>query len=265
MDCPVRYTEAPARRVELLRRLADEGYVSSAAVADELGVSEMTVRRDLRQLTLEGLARRVPGGATAPVGSTGTPFEERDRAGVAEKLAIARACAAELAGASTIALDAGTSVAAILPLLPAGVTIVSHSAPVITDCTTREDVDLIAIGGSYRRDTRSFAGSIARSAFASLSVDVAVLSATAVDGSGVLCANTFDAEIKQAMASIAGTTVLVVDHTKLGARAPIRVGPLDMIDVVITDSPASSDAVRMLQDTGVRVVLAELDAGGVLA
>ena len=62
----VRYTDAPARREELLRRLSVEGYVSSSRVAEELGVSEMTIRRDLRQLEADGLARRVVGGASLP-------------------------------------------------------------------------------------------------------------------------------------------------------------------------------------------------------
>ena len=61
LDGRVRYTDAPARRDELLRRLATEGYLSSSRVAEELGVSEMTIRRDLRQLAAEGLARRVVG------------------------------------------------------------------------------------------------------------------------------------------------------------------------------------------------------------
>src|SRR3954469_1814060 len=106
----VRYTEAPARRAELLRRLGSEGYVSSAALAEEFGVSEMTIRRDLRQLHSEGHARRVTGGASLPTGGMrGTSFEERDLSAAAEKAAIAAACAEQLAGAGTVALDAGTT------------------------------------------------------------------------------------------------------------------------------------------------------------
>ena len=71
----MRYAAAPRRRDELLRQLQDVGYVSSSAAAVALGVSEMTIRRDLRQLADEGLARRVIGGASWADGSTGRPFE----------------------------------------------------------------------------------------------------------------------------------------------------------------------------------------------
>jgi DeoR/GlpR family transcriptional regulator of sugar metabolism len=255
LDGRVRYTEAPARRDELLRRLATEGYVSSARLADDLGVSEMTIRRDLRQLALEGLARRIPGGASLPHLGHGLPFEERDRSGSAEKRAIASACLPLLDGAATIALDAGTTVAPLAGLVRPGVTVLTHSAPVIASATSRDDLELIAVGGVYQRETRSFAGAGARRAIADYSVDVAVLSATAVDASGVLCANSLDAELKQELARVSAVTVLLVDHSKLGARAPIRFGALDLIDILVTDDGADPDDLRQLTEAGVRVVV----------
>lgn len=254
----MRYTEAPARRDELLRRLSAEGYVSSSRLADEFGVSEMTIRRDLRQLALDGLARRVVGGASLPHLGHGLPFEERNRSGSAEKRAIAAACLPLLEGAETIALDAGTTVAPLTDLIRSGVTVLSHSAPVIAAATAREDLELIAIGGVYQRETRSFAGAGARRAIADYSVDVAVLSATAVDASGVLCANALDAELKQELARVAATTVLLVDHSKLGGRAPIRFGSLDLIDILVTDDGADPEDLRHLTAAGVHVIVAEL-------
>jgi DeoR/GlpR family transcriptional regulator of sugar metabolism len=256
LDGRVRYTEAPARRDELLRRLSAEGYVSSSRLADEFGVSEMTIRRDLRHLALDGLARRVVGGASLPSLGHGVPFEERDRSGSREKREIAAACLPLLDGASTIALDAGTTVAPLAGLLRGGVTVLSHSAPVIATATGRDDLELVGIGGVYQRETRSFAGAAARRAIADYAVDAAVLSATAVDASGVLCANALDAELKQELARVAVTTILLVDHSKLNARAPIRFGSLDLIDIIVTDSLADPDDLSALTDVGVRVVIA---------
>lgn len=253
----MRYTEAPTRREELLRRLAAEGYVSSAELASDLGVSEMTIRRDLRQLDHEGHARRVVGGASLPArDGHGLPFEERDRADSAEKRSIAAACAAYVAGAATLALDAGTTVAPLADLVAPGTTVITHSVPVITVGTTRDDIGLIALGGVYQSDTRSFAGPITRVNLEALSVDVAVLSATAVNASGMLCTNTLDAEIKRGMAGIAARTVLLVDHTKFSTRAPIRFGTLDLIDVIITDSLTSREQLDLLNAAGVEVIVA---------
>lgn len=251
----MRYTEAPARRDELLRRLEAHGYVSSARLAAELGVSEMTIRRDLRQLHLAGLASRVLGGASLP-GGRGTPFEERDKAGAADKRAIAAACVPLLVGAGTVALDAGTTVAPLAGLVQAGTMVISHSVPVIDACSRRTDVGLIGVGGLYQPDTRAFAGPPARAALEQLSADVAVLSATAVDASGVLCTNPLDAEIKRAMAGISARTVLLVDHTKLPARAPIRIGPLTLVDTIVTDAYAPAVVLDEFRAAGVQVVVA---------
>ncbi|SEB58542.1 transcriptional regulator, DeoR family [Paramicrobacterium humi] len=250
----MRYTEAPARRAEILRRLEETGYVSSGQLAAEFGVSEMTIRRDVRQLQLEGRARRVTGGATL-VGSI--PFDERTRSGAREKREIAAACAALLPPSGTVALDAGTTVAPLADLVGPGSTVVSHSAPVISACTARDDIELIGVGGVYQRDTRSFAGPGAASAFESLSVDVAVLSVTAVDAAGLMCANMLDAEVKKRMAGSAETVIVLADHTKLARRASIRIGPLALADVLVTDAGASPELLSAVRDTGVRVVIAD--------
>jgi DeoR/GlpR family transcriptional regulator of sugar metabolism len=249
----VRYTQAPTRRAELLRRLAADGYVSSAQLAADLGVSEMTIRRDVRQLAAEGLVRRVIGGATAP---GGVPFETRSLVEGSLKQAIADACLPLLASAGTIALDAGTTVAPLAERVAPGCIIVSHSVPVILACTQRDDIDLIGVGGNYQQTTRAFAGPPTRHAFESLAVDVAVLSATAVDFGGIFSANALDAETKRVMASVADTTILLVDSTKLGTRAPIRVDALSLADVVVTDALAPPGMLDLFRDAGVSVVVA---------
>ncbi|WP_433167072.1 DeoR/GlpR family DNA-binding transcription regulator [Kribbella sp. CA-247076] len=252
----MRYAGASARRAELVRRLTADGYISSAGLALELGVSEMTIRRDLRQLDLDGLARRVTGGASLPTAGGGEPFDQRDRASTREKRAIAAACSELLADVSTIALDAGTTVAPLAGLVPRGATVVTHSMPVLSTCTARDDVELVALGGTYQSDTRSFTGPATEAGLASLSVDVAVLSATAVDSSGLLCAKPLDASIKQRMAAVAVSTILLVDNRKIGERAPIRFGTLELVDVVVTDSGATAEQRRLLGSGGARVVVA---------
>ncbi len=259
----MRYTEAPARRAELLRRLLAQGYVSSAQLAGELDVSEMTIRRDLRQLEYEGQARRVVGGASLPDwAGQGLPFEERNRADSIEKQGIAAACADYLRGVATLALDAGTTVAPLAAMIEPGTTVITHSVPIITAVTARDDLNLIALGGNYQSGTRSFAGPITCDTLQALSADVTVLSATAVTESGMLCANTLDAEIKREMSGIAARTVLLVDHTKFGLRAPIRFGTLDLVDVVFTDSLAPAEHVRMLRAAGVEVIVVPAVAAG---
>lgn len=262
----MRYTDAPQRRDELRRLLEAAGYVSSQRLAVEFGVSEMTIRRDLRQLAAAGHARRVPGGASLPAAGADSvpfdqrsvPFDQRSAAGAGQKRAIAVAAAALLPAVGSVALDAGTTVASLGPHLPAGLTVVTHSVPLITSCAARGDLDLIGLGGAYQSATRSFGGPATRADLEELSVDMAVLSATAVRATGGYCASALDAETKQGMARIAARVLLLVDSAKLGGSAPIRFATLDALDVLVTDAGVDDGQLRMLRERVGQVVVAGL-------
>lgn len=254
----MRYTQASERRRELLRRVGETGYVSSTAAAAALGVSEMTIRRDLRQLAIQGLVNRVAGGASIPAPASGVPFEQRRVAATAEKEAVARAAVPLVPAGAVVALDAGTTVAALAARLPGGITVVTHSVPVVLACTERHDIELIALGGAYHSPTRSFTGPITRTSLDDLAVDVAVLSATAAGLAGVYSANASDADTKRAMARIARRVVLLLDHGKLDQHAPMRFMDLAAVDVVVIDEGASAEQLALLRAACREVVVAPL-------
>ncbi len=254
---------ATERREAILRRLTATGFVAAADLARELRVSEMTIRRDLSSMAGAGLGRRVRGGLGLPAGALagsgielGLPFETRseERAGAKRRLAEAAAALLDELGDGLVALDAGTTIAPLAVLLPAGRTVVSHSVPVIIACDRRDDLDLIGLGGDYQPQTRSFGGPSTRAALVDLAIGVAVLSATAVSASGTWSTNSVDADTKRSLAAAADTVVLVVDASKLGGRGPVRAIDLSTIDIVVTESPVEPAAEDWLHDAGIRIV-----------
>ncbi|WP_106816394.1 DeoR/GlpR family DNA-binding transcription regulator [Microbacterium timonense] len=250
----MRYTGAPERRAELERLVAHGGYISSADAAQRLGVSEMTVRRDLRLLEEEGVLRRVAGGAAAH--SAGVPFERRDEVGAAQKRAIARVAAAEADGAEVVALDAGTTVAAVAPLLH-NRTIVTHSLPVIETLARDSEPRLIAAGGHYQPDTRCFAGPIAEETLRGIRCDIALLSATAVGLDGLWGTNVLDAAIKRLLARQSSRVVLLADADKLQKTSVVRIASLDTVDLLITDARADFGVLSRFEEAGIAVRVAE--------
>lgn len=250
----MRYTGAPERRAELERLVAADGYIASAEVAQRLGVSEMTVRRDLRLLEQEGVLRRVAGGAT--IASAGVPFERRDEVGATQKRAIAELAAAEAAGAEVVALDAGTTVAAVAPLLH-GSTIVTHSLPVIEALSREPEPRLIAAGGHYQPDTRCFAGPLAEETLRGVRCDVALLSATAVGLDGLWGTNVLDAAIKRVLARQSSRVVLLADADKLERTSVVRIADLDIVDVLITDGRADTQVLARFEAAGIDVRIAQ--------
>lgn len=254
----VRYSSAPLRRAELLRRVAVAGYVSSSDAAASLGVSEMTIRRDLHQLAAAGHVQRVVGGASLVPPAAGAPFEQRTGTAAAEKDAVARAVAPLLATQTVVALDAGTAVAALVPYLSAGLTVVTHSLPIVNLATDRDDLEVITLGGAYHRATRSFTGPLTRAGLADLAVDVAVVSASAAGRSGVYSTNAWDADIKRAMLKAAQRVVLLLDRNKLAARAPMRFMGLEDANVVAVDDGADDAQLALLREKCAQVVVAEV-------
>lgn len=249
----MRYTAAPERRAELERLVSTDGYVASAAAAQLLGVSEMTVRRDLRLLEEQGVLRRVAGGAT--IASAGVPFESRDAVGALEKQAIAELAAREAAGAEVVALDAGTTVAAAASLLRSA-TIVTHSLPVIEALSREPEPRLIAAGGHYQPDTRSFAGPLAEETLRAVRCDVALLSATAVGLDGLWGTNVLDAAIKRVLARQSERVLLLADASKLDQTSAVRIAGLDIVDTLITDDRVEPGVIERFESAGIEVRVA---------
>lgn len=259
LDDDVRYTDAPLRREEILQRLASTGYVASQHLATELGVSEMTIRRDLQRLEAGGLVHRVAGGAVLPDGLlVAEPFDERTTHGTRDKRTIARATMRlpTVAAATSFALDAGTTVVEVAPHLPPGIVVATHSVPILAACAERTDLHLIGLGGAYQPATRSFAGPATRAAIEDLAVDVVLLSAVAIGPGGLYCTNPLDAETKQLLSGAARYVVVLADHSKFTASAPLRFAPLDTVDVLVTDAGIDAELLVMLRAAVPQVVVA---------
>ena len=236
---PLRYTSAPSRRTEILKRLTTTGYVSAAALSADFAVSEMTIRRDLNKLAEQHLIRLVHGGASLPAGThLGAAFPERAREQSAQKREIGQQAVGWVEPQSTIALDAGTTVSELAMALPSDreLTVVTHSLPALDILAERSGVTVIGLGGVFHASTRSFSGPDTRAAIANLRLHTLFLAASGLSDSGVYCSTPFDAETKRALIEIADRVVLLADSSKFRRTAPVFVCDLDAVDVIVTDS-----------------------------
>src|SRR5690349_20840863 len=130
----LRYDSAPERRRAILNAVSDAGFVSVTELTRRLGVSDMTVRRDLRKLALQERVRIVHGGVSALTTSPHPPaFTGRAEEHATGKQAIGAAVARSLSLTSTLAVDAGTTTYAVVQALPDSFrgTVVTHSIPVM--------------------------------------------------------------------------------------------------------------------------------------
>lgn len=224
------------RRRELVALVREIGEISIEQVAARFEVSSMTIRRDLEALELDGLLRRVRGGAVeAP-----EPRSHDDRLATraSAKRVIARKALELVPHRGTISLDASTTVQGIAEILGdhGELTVCTNSVQTFDALTRANGVDAQLTGGTYEPITGSLVGPIANSGAGLLLTRIFFTSAGALHPvSGTSEASLAEAEVKRHLASSADRTVLCIDSSKLDKRATGAALELAQIDVLITE------------------------------
>lgn len=227
---------AEERKARLLASLASGGMVQLDQAAAELGVSAMTVRRDLDELEAAGLARRVRGGAVSILGPS--PFNERRAVRSRAKRAIAEKALDLVPAAGAVALDASTTAGTIGELLGprSGLTIATNSYDNFLAFQRTPGVRAVLVGGEAEENTGSFVGPIACQAAGTMLYERFFASASAVDEvHGTSEVSLLESQVKRAFAGVAREVVLCVDSTKLGQRSIALGLALAEVSVMITD------------------------------
>jgi DeoR family fructose operon transcriptional repressor len=243
---------ARERRTALLEMLARDGAVQLDGAASSLGVSSMTVRRDLEDLEAEGLLRRVRGGAVATIAPL--PFGERRAVRAAAKRAIARKAADLVPQTGAVAFDASSTVGMLGATLGAraALTVVTNSHDTFVALSSGTGVTPVLVGGVAEPTTGSFVGPVATRAASSMLYVRLFCSASAVDPAhGSSEVSLLESEVKHAFAQAARSTVLCIDSTKLDGQSLALGFALDEVEVMITElDPAhpALDAYRELVD-----------------
>lgn len=231
-----------------------------ASLVDALGVSEMTVRRDLALLEQRGLLRRVRGGATPSQGrSYEPPFALRENLQRAAKERIAEAASELIADGDTVAVDTGSSALALARRLGRhqNLTVVTHSLPVAGVLAEHPSLRVIVTGGILRSGEQSLTGHLSERAFADFHVDKLFLGVAGVDiDHGLTEYNVEDTQVKRAMLRSAKDVTVLADSTKHGRVAFAHVTDLHAVQRIVTDGGAAPHFVAALDQAGPEVIVA---------
>jgi DeoR/GlpR family transcriptional regulator of sugar metabolism len=232
-----------ANRLDLTLRLVQgSGKVSVSELSQRLGVSEMTVRRDLDALERQGLVRRVHGGAVAEgPREEGGGFAAREQWQSATKDRLGAAVAAMVEPGSRVLLDAGTTTVHVAEHLAerAPLTVAVLSLQAALTLADRPGIELLIVGGRSRPGERSLVGPLALRTLESLSFDCFVMSIGGVHAEhGWSEFSLDDAAVKQVGLAQSARTIAVADATKLGVRAFSQVADLGVADWFVTDAAA---------------------------
>jgi DeoR/GlpR family transcriptional regulator of sugar metabolism len=246
---------AAARKDVLLARLARDGRIVAKEVAAELGLSEDSIRRDLRELDAAGLAVRVYGGAL-PASPAIVDYAARGTVATDSKRVVAAAAAALIEPGSTVILDGGTTARAIVDALPRSLacTIVTHS-PTVAAALLDHDASVFLIGGRLYKHSAVACGAAAVEAASLISADIFFMGVTGVHPeAGLTTGDPEEAAMKRALSHRAAETYVLASSEKVGAASRHTVVPLDAVAGIISDAPADDPTLEALAAAGVQIL-----------
>ncbi len=253
--------DSKTRRATIAEQLRVEGEASITELAAFFGTSEMTIRRDLDFLEVEGLARRARGGAISVQSRSFEPPVLQRAAHMSEaKRRIGAAAAALLAENETVIIDVGTTTHEMAKAIPSGlsITAITSSILISTELSTKASVKTIVTGGVLRHGELSLIGPRAQSAFGDLNCDTVFLGVAGIsDDSGLSEYNLDDAEVKRSAIESGRRIIVLADASKIGRVAFVTFAPVSVVDLLITNASPDNPAVRRIKDHDVEVLHVE--------
>jgi DeoR/GlpR family transcriptional regulator of sugar metabolism len=244
------------RRQAILTRLDRDGKVVASELVGALGVSEDTVRRDLRELAAGGLVQRVHGGALPPAPAAAT-FAQRLQVAPEAKAHLAEAALPLLEGANVIILDGGTTALELARRLPPdrACTVLTNAPPVAAALAAHPRAEVVLIGGRLLKDPQVTVGPAAIAALRQVRADVCVLGICSLHPElGVTVTDHDEAHVKRAMVDAAAEVIALATADKLRTASPWVVAPLADVTHLVTD--AGEDLTADYAAAGVSVVRA---------
>lgn len=259
---------ATQRHAQILAELERAGSVRVSDLVRLLGVSDMTVRRDLDMLQRHGLVKKVHGGATLRDDlTTDEPgFAAKSRRQLTEKAAIGARAASLVEAGSAVAISAGTTTHALARHLVSvpGLTVITNSLWVadVMHSSGRSDTTVLLTGG-MRTPSDALVGPLAINALRTLHADVVFMGVHGMDAkAGFTTPNLMESETNRAMVACARRLVVVADSTKWGVLGVSSFAGLEDADTVVSDAGISEEARLTLRERVGELVLVEPDATG---
>lgn len=245
----------------ILKKLREKGKVSIPQLIDEMKVSGVTIRKDLKLLEEKKLLFRTRGGGTVnnPY-AVERPINEKEFIKSEEKKKIATAALSLIGHNDSIIIGSGTTVFEIARQLypEKRIIVITPALKVSLELCNRPNVEVLQLGGLVHHSSSSAAGSFAEKILDELSCGVLFIGVDGIDlEHGLSITNIMEASLNQKMIGLAQTVVVVADSSKFNRRGLGKICHLHDIDYIITDSEVSADTVSNIEKTGVKVIIAE--------
>lgn len=227
------------RRRHILFIAQSEGRVRVRAVSKSLGISQITIRKDLDHLQMKGLLQRSHGGALPiqPGALFDPPIQEKEKSHHSEKDRIAQAATNMVQEGQCVMLDSGTTTTAVANALKrfSQLTVITNAVNIAAELAGT-NFEVILTGGTLRKNSFSLVGPLAEDMLAEIHADILFLGVDGFDMEiGLTTPNLLESRVNRAMVNASSKVVAVCDSTKFNRRSLSRIVPSSAIHHVITD------------------------------
>ncbi len=246
------------RQAAILEYLQQHGKTAVDVLAGYFSTTGTTIRKDLTLLEEEGEVIRTYGGVVLSRDDGDQPIDRKTHINTEKKRHIASAAVALIADGDSLIFDAGSTVLQMVPHLAQfnNITVMTNSLTIVNALVELDnDQTILMPGGTYRKKSASFHGSLAELAFQQFSFDKLFIGADGVDlNAGVTTFNEVH-NVSKAMCEAAGRIILLVDSSKFGRKSPNVVCELSAVDTLITDRDINPDYLAALQAKNINIIL----------
>lgn len=260
-DMSTNFAVSSVERQKLLfKYIQEQKRVSVNEICENFSVSLATARRDLDALAESGLVSRVRGGAIlAESPASELPVLIRSKEQSEEKVRIGKVAAELVKEGETVFIGSGTTALEVAHNLQKreNITVITNSLLVLNALAQAPGVNIIGLGGMFRRSELSLIGHITENALSELRADAVILGIRSIDPiQGLSSQYLPETMTDRALLNIGRRVILVADHTKCGRVSPAYVAPVTAIDILVTDNLAPPEFVSALEERGVQVLIA---------
>lgn len=244
------------RKALIQQVLRQEGRLVAKEFSQKLGVSEDTIRRDLRELAGEGLLQRVHGGAL-PASSAVADFATREQVGSSVKARLGQAAARMIQPGQIVFLDGGTTNVQLARHLPFDLKaiVVTHSPSIAVELVRHPHVEVELIGGRLFKHSIVAVGATSAEAISRIRADLFFMGATGIHPeTGITTGDREEAAIKSLIARQSAETVVLATREKLGAASPYQIMPLSDVGTLVTVSDLAEEVLDPFRSAGLTLI-----------
>lgn len=241
--------------LEILRR---DGRIVAKTLSAELGLSEDTLRRDLREMAAEGLLQRVHGGAL-PASPALADYPARERISGQGKQAIGRAAAQLVRPGQVVFIDGGTTSAQLVRHLAPDLkaTVVTHSPSVAVALAAHAGIEVVLLGGRLFKHSLVAVGAATIAAIGQVRADLYFMGVCSLHPEAGLSTGDFEeACVKRALCQAAGETIVLASPEKLATASPYQVVPLGEVDAIVALRSTPAELLDPYRQLGIAIHLA---------